>query len=165
MTGGTAPPATPTASCCEWPGRVTGGRGPPVTPAASSWDWRGRVTAKFDADMFGTWKNGVGTLEEQFEFYDGKQQNRVWTLRKTGQNTFSGEAPDVIGAARGRYSGSALNMNYVLDLPVGDSIYQLTFDDWMWKMNDGVLINRAYMKKFGITVAELTVFMKKVSTQ
>ena len=128
-------------------------------------DWRGRVTAKFDADMFGTWKNGVGTLEEQFEFYDGKQQNRVWTLRKTGQNTFSGEAPDVIGAARGRYSGSALNMNYVLDLPVGDSIYQLTFDDWMWKMNDGVLINRAYMKKFGITVAELTVFMKKVSTQ
>ena len=28
-------------------------------------------------------------------------------------------------------------------------------------MNDGVLINRSYLKKFGLTVAELTIFMQK----
>jgi hypothetical protein len=128
-------------------------------------DWRGRVTARFDADMVGTWEDGVGTLDEVFDFYSGDKQHRTWTLRKTGDGTFLGEAPDVIGKANGGFSGSALNMKYVLDLPVGDSVYQLNFDDWMWKMNDGVLINRAYMKKFGITVAELTVFMKKVSVQ
>jgi hypothetical protein len=28
-------------------------------------------------------------------------------------------------------------------------------------MNDGVLINRSYLKKFGITVTKLTIFMQK----
>jgi hypothetical protein len=46
-------------------------------------------------------------------------------------------------------------------LPVGDATYCITFDDWMWQMNDGVLINRSYLKKFGITVAELSLFMQK----
>jgi hypothetical protein len=48
-----------------------------------------------------------------------------------------------------------------MDVPVGDSKYRLRFDDWMWAMNDGVLMNRSYMKKFGITVAEVTIFMQK----
>ena len=48
-----------------------------------------------------------------------------------------------------------------MDVPVGDSTYRLRFDDWMWLMHDGVLMNRSYMKKYGITVAEVTIFMKK----
>jgi hypothetical protein len=31
----------------------------------------------------------------------------------------------------------------------------------MWAMNDGVVVNRSYLKKFGFTVAELTLFMQK----
>ena len=50
---------------------------------------------------------------------------------------------------------------YQMDLDVGDNTYRITFDDWMFLMNDGVLINRSYLKKFGITVAELTLFMQK----
>ena len=49
----------------------------------------------------------------------------------------------------------------VMDLPVDDKVYRIRFDDWMWQMNDGVLINRSYLKKFGFTVSELTIFMKK----
>jgi hypothetical protein len=37
----------------------------------------------------------------------------------------------------------------------------MTFDDWMWFMNDGVIMNRSYMKKLGVTVAEITIYMKK----
>jgi hypothetical protein len=48
-----------------------------------------------------------------------------------------------------------------MDLEVGDKTYRIKLDDWMWQMNDGVLINRSYLKKFGITVAELTLFMQK----
>jgi len=50
---------------------------------------------------------------------------------------------------------------YRMDLPVGDKTYRITFDDFMFLMNDGVLINRSYLKKFGFTVAELTLFMQK----
>jgi len=31
----------------------------------------------------------------------------------------------------------------------------------MWRLNDGVVINRSRMKKFGIPLACLTVFMQK----
>ncbi|MFT5760687.1 MAG: hypothetical protein ACI9LM_005474, partial [Alteromonadaceae bacterium] len=61
----------------------------------------------------------------------------------------------------GKLEGSAMQWAYQMDLPVGDSTYRITFDDWMFLMNDGVLVNRSYLKKFGITMAELTLFMQK----
>jgi hypothetical protein len=48
-----------------------------------------------------------------------------------------------------------------MDLDVDGSTYRIRFDDWMWAMNDGVVVNRSYLKKFGFTVAELTLFMQK----
>lgn len=109
-------------------------------------DYRGRVTRRFDIVMFGTWDGDTGTLEEDFSFYDGKMQKRVWTIKRL---------------ANGSYEGAAMRWAYRIDLPVGDKTFRLRFDDWMYRMNDGVLINRSYLKKFGFTVAELTLFMQK----
>ena len=63
--------------------------------------------------------------------------------------------------AVGNTKGSAARWGYIMDLPVDNTTYRIHFDDWMWIMNDGVLINRSYLKKFGLTVAELTIFMQK----
>lgn len=126
-------------------------------------DWRGRVTNRFDVTMVGSWDGDSGKLEEEFAFYDGKTQRRVWTITKQADGSYVGKADDIIGAATGAQSGSAINWHYVMDVPVDDTTYRLKFDDWMWQMNDGVLINRSYMKKFGITVAELTIFMQKAN--
>ncbi len=52
-----------------------------------------------------------------------------------------------------------------MDIIVDNSTYKVRFDDWMWQMNDGIIINRSYIKKFGITVAELTLFMKKLDNE
>ena len=38
---------------------------------------------------------------------------------------------------------------------------KITFDDWIFKQDDKIAINRATMTKFGIRVAELTVFFQK----
>ena len=124
-------------------------------------DWRGRVVNRFDIDMVGTWEGDTGTLTEHFTYYDGKTQKRVWTIRKLGENSYEGTASDILDKATGQTSGSAARWSYVMDLPVNDTTYRLHFDDWMWVMNDGVLINRSYLKKFGITVSELTIFMQK----
>jgi hypothetical protein len=35
------------------------------------------------------------------------------------------------------------------------------FDDWMYQMDDKVVINKATMSKFGITLGELVVNFKK----
>ena len=124
-------------------------------------DFRGRVTTRFDVDMTGTWNDNIGTLKESFEYYDGKTQRRTWTITKNADGTYKGNADDILGDAQGLQQGSAMNWRYRMDVPVDDKTYRLTFDDWMWQMNDGIVVNRSYMKKFGITVAELTLFMQK----
>lgn len=124
-------------------------------------DYSGKVTRRFDIDLVGTWEGDTGTLEEYFDYYDGEKQKRVWTIKKVAQGQYEGTASDIIGKATGRNEGNAMRWAYIMDLPVGDKTYKITFDDWMFLMNDGVLINRSYLKKFGFTVAELTIFMQK----
>ena len=124
-------------------------------------DWRGRVVRRFDIDMVGSWNGDVGTLVEHFSYYDGQKQERIWTIKKLSDGQYEGTAADILDKATGKTEGNAVQWNYVMDLPVGDKTYRIRFDDWMWVMNDGVLINRSYLKKFGITVSELTIFMQK----
>lgn len=124
-------------------------------------DWRGNVVSRFDVDMVGSWEGDVGTLKEDFTYYTGSTQQRIWTITRLGNGNFTGEAGDIIGKAEGKQAGNAVNWGYVMDVPVEDKTYRLRFDDWMWLMHDGVLINKTKMKKFGITVAEITIFMQK----
>lgn len=124
-------------------------------------DWRGRVVTRFDVDMVGTWQGDKGRLEELFTYYDGKEEVRVWNIDKIGANSYRGTADDIIGEAIGETNGTAIRWAYQMDIAVGGNTFRLTFDDWMYQMNDGVLVNRSYLKKFGFTVAELTLFMKK----
>jgi hypothetical protein len=124
-------------------------------------DWRGRVVSRFDVVMVGSWQGDKGQLTEEFRYYDGRTQQRIWHITKVTDDVYEGTADDIIGKATGKQRGSSVNWTYVMDIMVDDKTYRLKLDDWMWQMNDGVLINRSYFKKFGITVAQLTLFMQK----
>ena len=124
-------------------------------------DRSGDVVTRFDITMNGSWEGNRGTLVEDFVYYDGTKQQRIWNIVDRGDGTYEGTASDIIGRAEGISFGNAGQWTYVMDLPVAGSTYRLRFDDWMWAMNDDVLMNRSYMKKFGLTVAEITIFMQK----
>ncbi|MEM7070715.1 MAG: DUF3833 domain-containing protein [Pseudomonadota bacterium] len=124
-------------------------------------DRRRHVVRRFDVTMVGTWTNDIGTLEEHFDYYDGETQKRIWTIHKLSDNRYEGTADDIITQAKGAIEGNAMRWAYQMNLDVDNNTYRITFDDWMFLMNDDVLINRSYLKKFGITVAELTLFMQK----
>ena len=125
-------------------------------------DRSGEVIQRFDIDLTGTWAGNEGTLEETFHYYDGRTEERTWRITDLGNGDYEGRAGDIIGIAESQTAGNAANWAYTMDVTTeGGSTYRLKFDDWMWLMNDGVLMNRSYMKKFGITVGEITIFMKK----
>jgi hypothetical protein len=124
-------------------------------------DRKGRVTRRFDVRMNGTWDGDTGTLEEQFAYYDGETQTRIWTIQKKPGGRYEGRADDILDKADGRVEGNTMRWAYDMDLAVDGKTYRIMFDDWMFLMNDGVLINRSYLKKFGLTLAELTLFMQK----
>lgn len=125
-------------------------------------DRSGNIVNRFDIDLVGTWKDNQGTLVEDFVFYDGTKQQRIWYITDEGNGNYTGYANDIPDQAKGVSFGNAVNWKYIMDVPVGDKTYRMTLDDWFWMMNDDVLINRSYMKKFGITFAEITIFMQKV---
>lgn len=125
-------------------------------------DRSGRIIKRFDIDMLGEWKGNKGTLKEHFVYYDGSTQDRVWNIQKQDHDSFIGQASDIIGNATGRSVGSSIQWAYVMQVPVGDKTYNMTFDDWMYMMNDDTVINRSAMKKFGIRFADLTIVMHKM---
>ena len=48
-----------------------------------------------------------------------------------------------------------------MDLPVGDRTYRVRFDDWIFALDAQRIVNRSYLQKFGIDVAEVTIFMQR----
>jgi len=125
-------------------------------------DRKGNVINRFDVDMIGTWDGNEGKLVEDFLYYNGDEQQRIWYITNDGNGNYTGRADDIVGEADGMTFGNAGNWKYIMDVPVEDKTYRMTLDDWFWMMNDNVLMNRSYMKKFGITFAEITIFMQKI---
>ena len=91
----------------------------------------------------------------------GVLQNRQWQITKIDENNYEGTAGDVVGKAKGYSYGPAFKFEYVLLVPVKGKEIKITFDDWIFKQDDRVAINRATMTKFGFKVAELTVVFVK----
>ena len=123
-------------------------------------DRAGKVLRRMVVVLECTWNGNEGVLDESFQWSDGKTEKRVWKIRKDGDR-YIGTAGDVVGEARGEASGNALRWNYVLALPVGDSVYNVDMDDWMWMIDDKTLANRTTMSKFGVRVAEISIFFRK----
>lgn len=100
-------------------------------------------------------------LEEDFAYSDGETQRRVWQIRRTGPDSYVGEADDVVGIARGRSAGNALNWRYVLALKINGSTWNVDFDDWMFLQPDGVLLSRARVSKWGFAIGEVTLSFQR----
>lgn len=122
----------------------------------------GEVKKRFHVVIEAKWNGNIGTLDEHFTWSDGTTSRRVWTLTKQADGSFIGRADDVVGDAIGVASGNALRWRYVLALPVNDKVYNVTLDDWMFLMDDKVMMNRTTMSKWGFRVGEISLaFVKR----
>ena len=121
----------------------------------------GKVIRQFSADLNGSWDGQQLILDEKFNWSDGEVQKRQWTIKKIDDHNYEGTAGDVVGIAKGFSYGPAFKFEYVLLVPVKKREIKITFDDWIFKQDEKVAINRATMTKFGFKVAELTVMFVK----
>lgn len=124
-------------------------------------DRSGTVVKRFTVVMQCTWKDGQGVLDEDFSYSDGSKQKRIWRLKALGDGRYTGQADDVVGQAQGQTQGNAFHWNYTLALPVDGTVYEVQFDDWMYLVNDRVMLNKASMRKFGIYLGEVTLSFNK----
>lgn len=120
----------------------------------------GRVNSRFNAKMVGNWEGRTGTLTEEFTYSSGKTQSRKWQLQLIDNNNFTAEADDIIGKGRGIVSGATVRMEYTIMLPKDAGGHKLDVTDWLYLTENGVILNKSEMRKFGIKVAELIATMR-----
>lgn len=120
-----------------------------------------KLRRSFKVDITGTVENGILTLDEAFTYDDGDLDRRVWQIEILGDGKYRGTTADVPGVALGQVVGNAFNWTYNLDLKVGDKIWNVGFDDWMYLLEDDVLMNRAYVTRYGVLIGEVTISFDK----
>jgi hypothetical protein len=123
-------------------------------------DRSGRVQRRFVVTISASWNGDVGTLDEDFVWSDGEKEKRVWTLRPVpGQpDRWTGMAADIKGEASGVVAGNALNWSYTFMLKTKEGKrYDLDFDDWMFLIDERVMLNRAVMTFWGFRVGEVLI--------
>ncbi|WP_299349697.1 DUF3833 domain-containing protein [uncultured Shimia sp.] len=120
----------------------------------------GRLASRFVADMTGEWDGNTGTLAESFRYDNGSTQERKWFLTLGENGSFTATADDIIGTAQGQVSGATLSMTYRIRLTEAAGGHVLNVTDWLYLMENGTILNRSELRKFGIKVAELTATMR-----
>lgn len=134
----------------------------PVKAYGQFQDVFGTVRRRFEVDISSKFDGRVLTLTEDFVYEDGSTERRIWSLTKTGADTWQGTADGVIGVAKGEERGDAFNWQYEIDLPVPDGTMRVTFDDWMWLLSADRVLNRAYMKRYGVDIGEVIITFEKL---
>lgn len=119
----------------------------------------GRMSGRFVADFDGSWNGSQGRLTEYFTYASGATQRREWHLTMGENGNFTATADDVIGVAHGWQSGATVKMKYRLRLDEDAGGHVLDVTDWMYLLDDGRMMNKSEMRKFGVKVAELIATM------
>ncbi|MBD1388524.1 DUF3833 domain-containing protein [Neiella sp. HB171785] len=123
-------------------------------------DRSGTVKRRFTATIDASWQGNTGVLDEVFQFDDGEQQTRVWQLTVDGDE-ISGTAGDVVGEASGSVVAYAMNWQYDLTIEVDGEEWVVGVNDWLYQIDDDVIINIGTLRKFGLEVGQVVLFMQK----
>ena len=117
----------------------------------------GQPTSRFRADLMGRREGGDLVITQDFTYQDGRQQRRVWRLRRIDDHRYEATANDVVGVSVGYAYGNVFHWEYTLALRPGNLLANVRFKLWMYLQADGeTLINRVTISKLGIIVAETT---------
>ena len=89
------------------------------------------MSRRFVVDMTGEWDGSNLKLTEDFEYSDGTTEQRIWYLKKVGEQGWSGTADGVIGEAKRlrewrRSIGTILLIYRFQTVPC-----RVTFDDYV----------------------------------
>lgn len=121
----------------------------------------GAVRRRFAVKMQAEWQGSEGTLAEDFVYDDGERSRRVWQVSTVAPGRWRGRAGDVVGEAIGEGAGSAVRWQYRLELPIQGRVWVLDVDDWMHRIDERHVLNRARFSKFGIDVGEVQIAFQR----
>jgi hypothetical protein len=122
----------------------------------------GNLRRQFRVNLSGRRDGNQLILDEDFLYDDGERANRTWTIDRQqdfGKDgiLYEGRAADVEAVARGTQAGNTLNWQYDVVLDMSGMSLKVHFDDWIYKQDEDIAINRAYVTKYGVDIGSVTI--------
>lgn len=117
---------------------------------------------RFTTDCHGRLRGGVLFLDQLFRYADGHTQRRRWEIRRVGGHRYVGRANDVVGEARGAVSGARFRFRYVVALKKNNPFFDVHLEQTMTLRRDGVLDNRATIRKLGLLLSRVREEFRRV---
>ena len=121
----------------------------------------GNLQRTFKVKLTGKTNGKQLLLKEYFTYNNGEKEYREWVITKTENGLYEGTSKDTIGVAKGKKVGNTMRMVYDTTISIGDSDIRVSFDDRFVKADKKVVINRAEIFKWGIKIADVTIFFSK----
>lgn len=87
---------------------------------------------------------------------DDPPQTRVWHMRRIAPGQFEATANDMVGTSNGQASGRAFHWRWTLALQPGNSVKNVTMEQWWYLQDDGSMMNRTLIGKASVIVAEVS---------
>ena len=151
-----SPPAPPVAASAPplaleafFPGRTEG-------DGVFTNSWTGSER-RFHVVIDGAWDGSTLTLVEDFAYADGEKDRKTWRLTRTGPGTFEGTREDVVGKARAWTEGNVVRLEYKVEI----GGWTVDFSDVLALRDDGSLINRAIVGKWGLRVGRVELLLRR----
>ena len=121
----------------------------------------GNLQRTFKVKLIGERDEKKLLLKEYFTYNDGEREYREWIITRTKTGSYEGKSKDTIGVAKGKKIGNTVRMVYDTTISVGETDLRVSFDDRFVKSDKKVVINRAEILKWGIKIADVTIFFSK----
>jgi hypothetical protein len=110
------------------------------------------ITTSTDATADGA--DGVYMIQHVIS--NGSDTVRHWHMRRLGNGQYEATANDMVGSSRGSPSGRTLHWTWTLAAKPGNCLFNVTMDQWMYLADNGTLMNRTIISKFGVRLVEVS---------
>ncbi len=114
--------------------------------------WLGGFTRQFNGKSSGTWCDDVLVLEEDFEYDNGRHEQRTWRLKFESDGSLTSKCSDVIGEGTGSYNGFCYTHSYLFRLPIGRSGFVVRIKEIYEPLDSARILCNAKLSRWGIPI-------------
>lgn len=126
-------------------------------------NWRGEVTKTFTAKVTSHWNDNNVIITQNITFNNASTLNRKIQMTLINDNSLLIDGIDIDGTGTGKQSGNAVSFSYNLLIPYMKREVSLSTTEWLYMLPDNSVIANISLRKFGIKVGEVIIYMKKIS--
>ncbi len=123
----------------------------------------GEPTTRIVTETWGKIVGGELRMEQDLFIEKKPRQHRSWRMRRIDAHHFEATANDVIGTAKGESRGNLFRWTFTLATKPGNALFNISMTQRMYGQPDEqTMINRDAVRKFGVTIAQVTEQFRRV---